>query len=335
MNSFEYASPQSEADAVELLSIPGETTAVLAGGTDLFNLLRADLITPKRVVDLKNVKSMQGVTEVADGLLVGALTTLDDLKKHPLLQPYQSLLQVVDGVHSIQVQANGTLGGDLCLLPNCWYYRNGYGLLGTHEGESLVAGGRNQFHAIFGNRGPAMFVSASRFAPALIAWGAKARIIGPAPGQVSMLPLEYFFVSPRTENQGVNVLQPGQVLSHVWLPAAESSLSASYEVLQMEGLDWPLASAAVRLEISAGIVREAKIVLGHVAPTPWVAHDAAVAITGKGVTEESASAAADAAVARATPLSENEYKVQIARAAVKRALLRAAGQMEGASHDVA
>jgi xanthine dehydrogenase YagS FAD-binding subunit len=333
MNSFEYASPRTEEEAVEMLSAHGGNTAILAGGTDLFNLLRADCIAPSRVVDIKNIRSMQGVTAKGRGLLVGALTTLDEILFHPLLKPYESLAQVADGVHSIQIQAMGTLGGDLCHLPNCWYFRNGYGLLGQRNGESLPADGRNEFHAVMGNRGPAKFVSASRFAPALIAWGAIARIAGPEPGQVSELPLEYFYVSPKSADQGVTVLQPGQILTHVLIPDPTHDnflSSATYEVLQLEGLDWPLASAAVCLETSGGVVREARIVLGHVAPTPWVSLDAAAALTGREIGEQAAQAAGNAAVAGATPLSENDYKVQIARTAVKRAILRAAGQLEGA-----
>jgi len=330
MNSFEYASPRTEAEAVELLNEHEGQTAVLAGGTDLINLLRANLIAPRRVVDIKNIASLQGVTAVSDGLLVGALTTLEDVLAHPLLAPYRSLLHVADAVHAIQVQSVGTLGGDLCHLPNCWYFRNGYGLLGESEGKSLVAAGRNQYHAILGNRGRAKFVSASRFAPACIAWQAKVRIVGPRPDDVALVPLEYFYVTPKSADQAVTVLRPGQLVTHLWLPyATENSASASYEVLQLEGLDWPLASAAVWMETSGGIVRDARVVLGHVAPTPWVSLDAAQAILGKVIDQNSASRAAEAAVAHATPLSENEYKVQIARTAVKRALWRAAGHEEG------
>jgi len=330
MNSFEYASPRTEEEAVAMLKAFDGNTAILAGGTDLFNLLRADCLAPKRVVDIKNIDSMQGLTLTSEGVMIGALTTLDEILAHPLLRTYESLLQVADAVHSIQIQSMGTLGGDLCHLPNCWYYRNGYGLLAQKNGESLVAEGRNQFHAVFGNRGPAKFVSASRFAPALIAWGAEARIVGPEPDQVSTVPLEYFFISPKSAGQGVTVLQPGQLLTHILLPEAKEEVaSASYEVLQMEGLDWPLASAGVCLEFVGGVVREARVVLGHVAPTPWVSHDAAEALLGRAIDERSAQAAGDAAALRATPLSENDYKVQIARTAVKRAVLRAAGQLEG------
>jgi xanthine dehydrogenase YagS FAD-binding subunit len=326
MSSFEYARPRTEAEAVELLAEHGSRTVLLAGGTDLHNLLRADLI------DLKNIDSMQGVSLVTGGVMIGALTTIDELLANPLLAGYESVHHVADGIHSIQIQAQGTLGGDLCHLPNCWYFRNGYGLLGLHEGESLVAEGRNEYHAILGNRGPAKFVSASRFAPALIAWGAKVRVVGPAPDQAAMIPLEYFYVTPRSPEQGITVLTEGQFITHIWLPEVHEELaSASYEVLQLEGLDWPLASASVCLETSGGIVRDARIVLGHVAPTPWMSMDAAQALVGQAPTEEAAQAAGDAAVAAATPLTENHYKVQIARTAVKRAVLRAVHQLEGVS----
>src|SRR5690606_14594889 len=120
-----------------------------------------------------------------EGVLIGTLVTLEEMKDSPLLADYRSLIDVVDGVKSIQIQSMGTLGGDLCHLPNCWYFRNGYGLLGMDKGESLVAAGDNRYHAIFGNQGPAKFVSATRFAPAMIAWSAKVRIVGPEPDKVT------------------------------------------------------------------------------------------------------------------------------------------------------
>jgi len=246
-----------------------------------------------------------------------------------LAADYRSLLDVVDGIHAIQIQSRGTVSGDLCHLPNCWYFRNGYGLLGMEDGKSLVETGENQFHAVFGNSGPAKFVSASRFAPGMVAWGAKVRLIGPEPDQEEFVPLEYFFVTPRTERQGTTVLKPGQLVSHIWLPAAGNSLSSTYEVLELEGLDWPLAAAACTLNLEGGIVRDARIVMGHVAPVPWIAHEAAKALLGHPVTEETAAMAGEIAVAHATPLSGNDYKVQLAKTAVKRSMLKATGQLEG------
>ena len=330
MKNFEFASPQTEAEAVGLLHDHGGRTAVFAGGTDLVGLLQSDLVSPERVVDVRKVSSMQGVRREADGLWVGALTTLDDVMASPLLKPYLSLVQVADAHHAIQIQSSGTLGGDLCHLPNCWYYRNGYGLLAMKDGESLVETGDNRYHAILGNSGPAKFVNASRFAPALIAWGAKVRIIGPGPQDEDVVPLEYFYIAPKSANQGNTILKPGQLISHIWLPEIEPThVSASYEVLQLEGLDWPLATAAVTMDVEGGIVRAARVVLGHVAPTPWVSQEAASLLKNQRVTEDLANAVGAAAVSKATPLSNNEYKVQIARTAVKRAVLKAVGQLEG------
>lgn len=330
MKNFEFASPRTEAEAVGLLNDHNGRTAVLAGGTDLVGLLQADVVAPERVVDIRNVESMQGVREELDGIWIGALTTLDDVLTSTLMKPYLSVIQVADAHHAIQVQSSGTLGGDLCHMPNCWYYRNGYGLLAMKDGESLVETGENRYHAIFGNKGPAKFVNASRFAPALIAWGAKVRVIGPGPNDAEVIPLEYFYISPKSANQGITLLKPGQLISHVWLPTAESThYSASYEVLQMEGLDRPLAAASVTMDIEAGVVRTARVVLGHVAPTPWVSQEAASILRGQSLTLELANAAGAAAVSRATPLSNNEYKVQIAKTAVKRAILKAAGLLEG------
>ncbi|MFO1021291.1 MAG: FAD binding domain-containing protein [Planctomycetales bacterium] len=330
MKSFEYVSPRTESEMVALLNEPKKSCAILAGGTDLVPLMKASLVEADRVVDIRNVETMQGIQEDAEGTWIGALAVLDDVLKHPLLGNYESVRQVADGVHAIQVQSSGTVGGDLCLLPNCWYFRNGYGLLGMKDGESLPATGENRYHAILGNKGPAKFVSASRLAPALIAWGAKVRIVGPTEDKVELLPLEYFFQAPKTNTQGVTVLKRGQLLTHVWLPKwKEGFVSGTYEALQSNGLDWPLAAASSTLEIVGGLVRQARVVLGHVAPTPWLSPEAASTLIGQPVNEATASRAADAAVADATPLSENGYKVQIARAAVKRSLLRSVGQLEG------
>ena len=335
MRPFEYAHPETEAQAVELLNDHDGNTAILAGGTDLIGLMKQELLSPERVVDLQHVESMRGIAHTPDGVSIGALTTLEEIADSQLVVDYPSLLNVVDGHRSIQIQSMGTLGGDLCHLPNCWYFRNGYGLLALENGESLVEEGDNRYHAILGANGPAKFVSASRFAPALIALGAQVRILGPGPEDEETVPLEYFYITPKTESQGVNVMKPGQFISHVLLPAPISSgtqlakQSAAYEVLEIEGLDWPLVAAACSLEIEDGIVRDAKVVLGHVAPTPWVSHEAASAIIGRPLTEETADEAGRAAVASARALSKNEYKIWQAKTAVKRALLAAAGLPTG------
>jgi len=329
MRPFEYAHPETEAEALAFLNDTKAETAVLAGGTDLIDLMKRDLLAPGRLVDLKNVAEYAGISAADGGVLIGALTTLEEMQDSPLLNGYRSLLDVADRIRAIQLQSNGTLGGDLCHLPNCWYFRSGYGLLALQDGKSLPEIGDNRYHAVFGNSGPAKYVAATRFAPALIAWAARVRIAGPKPGKEQWLPLESFYRTPRTNRQGMTVLKPGQVLTHVWLPEAGRFTSATYEVLQSEGLDWPLASAAVTLQTELGVVRDARIVLGSVAPVPWVAQPAALQLAGKSVNAETADSIGELAVVDATALSMNEYKVQLAKTAVKRALLRATDQPEG------
>ena len=337
MRSFEYARPETEAEALELLAEHNGNTAVLAGGTDLMSLLKRDVLQPARVVDLKNIPSLRGVKLHDNGILIGANVTLEDIEQHALTADYRSLLDVIDGIRAIQITSNGTIAGDLCQLPHCWYFRHGYGLLALENGQSLVATGDNRYHAILGNSGPAKFVSASRFAPPMIAWDAKVRVVTQARSasegiattgvQEEWLPLEYFFITPKTNSQGVTVLQPGQMITHLWLPAASDTRSATYEVLQLEGLDQPLASAAVCLGLDGGVVRSARIALGQVAPTPWIAHEVSKWLVGQRLTSDIAETAGRMAVAKATPLSHNDYKVRLAQTAVKRALLKATNQL--------
>lgn len=328
MTNFEYACPETEQDAVEMLREAGEAAAVLAAGTDLVTLLKTDVVQPQRVVDISRIESLRGIEATDDGVVIGALTTLEDISESPILADYPCLRDVVAGIRALQIQQNGTLGGDLCHLPNCWYFRNGYGLLGRENGKSLTDSGDNRYHAIFGNSGPAKFVSASRFAPGLIAWHAEVRIAGPGPQDEDWLPLQDFYTTPRTDRHGISVLKAGQFITHIRLPQRDRTLSATYEVLEMQGLDWPLAAAACALEFDdSGLVRRAKIVLGHVAPTPWVSEPAVSALIGQPITPDTATAAGRAAVSEATPLWNNQYKVQLAQTAVKRALLRATGQL--------
>ena len=322
MKAFEYAAPRDEAGVLALLSSEPGHTEVLAGGTDLVGLMKKMLVTPDRVVNIKEVASMRGVSADSTGVTIGATTNLDDLLDSPALDAYSAIKQAIAGMNSPQLQAQGTIGGDLCQRPRCWYFRNGYGLLGASR---LVAGGENRFHAIFGNSGPAKYVHPSRLAPALIALGARVRIAGPGEFDEALLPLEAFFQTPRLERDRQHVMQANQLLTHIVLPSADGVVSATYEVRHGEGADFPLAAAAAALVLEGGIVREASVVLGHVAPTPLISASAAKVLQGRLLTAELACEAGEAAVASATPLSDNGYKVQLARVSVERAILRAAG----------
>ncbi len=197
---------------------------------------------------------------------------------------------------------------------------------------SFLVKGDNRYAAILGNDGPAYFVSPSTIAPVLIALGAKIRIYSAkASGAgVRELLLEKFFVTPTKEGQREHDLKPGEMVIELIVPPPSKSLKASsYEVRQRAAFDWPLAHAAVALEMDGDTVKSARIVLGQAAPVPWVSEEAAAALVGKPVNNDTAMAAANAAVAKAKPLSHNKYKVTLAKAAVKRAVINAAAGRVG------
>jgi xanthine dehydrogenase YagS FAD-binding subunit len=327
MKAFEYAAPRHEADVLELLSPESGASEILAGGTDLIPLMKKMIVTPARVVNIKEVRTLSGIQADSTSVTIGAVTRLDEILNSPELDDCTALKQAVANISSQQLQEQGTLGGELCQRPRCWYFRNGFGLL-AREGR-LIAEGKNRYHAIFGNSGPAKFVNPSRLAPGLIALGAQIRILGPGSQAETWLPLEDFFRTPRHEQQREIVLSPNQLVAQIRIPRPEGLQSATYDVRHGEGPDYPLASAAAGLRISGGVVQEARIVLGQVAPTPRVAYEAAEQLLGRAVNHTTAQLAADVAVADATPLSDNRFKVQLARTAVKRAVLMAAGLETG------
>ncbi len=324
MKNFEYAQPRTESEAVALLADAKRETAVLAGGTDLVGLMKRMIVTPDRVVDICRIDSLKQIERDVDGnFWIGAAVCLDEFLDDPLTDEFPSAKQVIQGISSIQLQSQGTLVGELLRRPNCWYFRGGHGLLA--ENRRTVVDGDNRYHAILGNRGPAKFVNASRLAPALITLGAQARIVGPEPDTEQFLNLASLFKTPVTDGERENVLRAGQLLTHVIIPPHGPRLSAAYEVRHGEGPDQPLAAAAVSIDVNGGRVRSARIVLGQVAPVPWISANAASSLAGQVISEETAAIAGFEAVAGAFALSENEYKIQLAQVAVKRAILRAAG----------
>jgi xanthine dehydrogenase YagS FAD-binding subunit len=323
MQNFEYANPSTLQEATGLLSAKWGEADVLAGGTDLISCMKDHLHTPKRVVNIKGIKELEGISKSDAGLRIGALVTMDELAKNADVKAMaKALSDAAAGIPSPQIRHMGTVGGDLCQRPRCWYYRQGFGLLGQQDGKSLVSMGENRFHSIFGS-GPAYFVSASSLGPALIALGAKVKLVGPKGPRE--LPASAFFIVPQNENQREIALHPDEILTEITVPAGAIK-SATYEVRQKEALDWPLATASVVLHMKGNAVGSAKVVLGHVAPKPWDSADAAKTLAGKSISDSTAEAAGKAAVAGAQPLSQNAYKVTLARVAVKRALLDAAKQ---------
>jgi xanthine dehydrogenase YagS FAD-binding subunit len=324
MRSFEYASPTTKEQAVALLGATWGQAEVLAGGTDLLALMKDDVVRPKRIVNIKQIKEMNGVNATSQGLRIGALTALGELADNVnVIKDYPALAEAINDAASPQIRNMATLGGNLCQRPRCWYFRGGFGLLPKNEaGKDLVTDGENRYHAIIGNDGPAKFVSPSTIVPVLVAYGASVRLSGSkGPRDI---PLEQFYVIPKTETEREHDLKPNEILSEIVLPPPRELRVAHYEIRQKQAFDWPLAVAAVALKMNGSSVESARVVIGYVAPIPWRSAEAERVLTGTVISEDTAKAAAEAALQKATPLSHNAYKIQLAKVAVKRAILKAA-----------
>jgi xanthine dehydrogenase YagS FAD-binding subunit len=286
--------------------------------------MKEGIHAPKRVINIKGIRELDGIRKTRSGVRIGSIVTLDELIENPLIRAeYPALRTAAQGVASLQVRNLGTVGGDLCQRPRCWYFRNGYGILATdNAGRSLARDGDNRYHAIFGNQGPACFVSASSLGPPLVALGATLRLVSSA-GARNVEAAKFFVVPARPDEREVT-LQPNEILTDIIIPH-RTSVNATYEVRQKESLDWPLASASVALTLKSRSITAARVVLGHVAPIPWIATKAEELLRGQIFTADTVEKASWAAVSEASPLRHNAYKVRLARVAVKRALLAAAG----------
>jgi len=326
MENFEYANPATLQEALSLLGGAWTDAAVLAGGTDLISLMKDGVYAPKRLVNIKTIKELSGLAASKDGVRIGATFTLEELLENPTIRAqYPALHDAARGIASPQIRNMGTAGGDLCQRPRCWYFRAGYGLRPMAGDKSLIAEGENRYHAIYGTS-PVYFVSASSLGPPLVALGAKVKIASPEGKRE--IKVEQLFVVPQNGSDREISLKPNEILTEITVPLTPNLKSATYEVREREAMDWPLVAASVALKMKGSTVESGRIVLGAVGPTPFVAEGASQMLAGKTINEATAEEIGKAAVADAKPLSQNGYKVQLGKVAVKRALLQATGQLK-------
>jgi xanthine dehydrogenase YagS FAD-binding subunit len=321
LKAFAYVNPANEKDAVAALSSERGRFLPMAGGMDLLGLMKDYIVSPERIVNLKN---LDGTIAASDsGLRIGAAVKLADLAEHAAARRlFPALTTAADEVGTPQIRNMGTVGGNIMQRPRCWYFRNEeFNCLKKGGSRCYAVEGENQYHAIFGD-GPCHIVHPSSLAVPVMAYGGRFRVLGPSGARE--VDAGEFFQLPNVNLYGEAALQPNEILTHVILPAP-GQRSATYEVRFKQSHDWPLAIAAVNLTMDGAVVRSARIVMGAVAPVPWRVQAAERLLTGKTITEAVAVDVATAAVAGAKPLSGNAYKIQIAKTAVKRALLRAAG----------
>jgi xanthine dehydrogenase YagS FAD-binding subunit len=331
MKNFEWASATSVNEAVEMLRSapksrdPDEAARPIAGGQDLITTMNEYIERPSRVVNLKTIPELGQIEATDKGLTIGALVTLSQLEEHPLVRKnYPGLVQAAQSAATGQIRNLGTVGGNLCQRPRCWYFRLEHVICLKKGGSRCYAAdeqGENKFNAILGG-GPSYIVHPSDLAPMLVALGASVTIAGEG-GANRDLPLEDFFTLPSEGNlRRENVLKAGEIITHIMVPASPVAARSTYlKFKERDSLDFATASVAAAVELADDkTVKAARLVLGGVAPIPWRIENAEKTLTGKKLETKALDEAAQLALEGAKPLSRNAYKVPLTQALVRRAL---------------
>lgn len=314
---FELLSPRSLDEAVELGERHDDDCALLAGGTDLLDQLKQQRRTPRYVINLKTIPGLRTLAVTGERISIGALTTVSELERSAdLTRLCPGLVAAASRVATPQIRNVATLGGNLLQDSRCPYYRGPWYCYRAGGIQCDAHHGMNQEHAIFGgNR--CYTVSPSDTAPALIALDATVQIHGRVPREISVQDL---FVPPSENITIMHRVAPGEVLSQVTVPVRAGTRSTFIKYAMRNSWDFAIASVGAALRVEAGIVRDARIVLGGVAPVPWRAMAAERTIEGNPLATATIESAAQAAIAEAHPLAHNEYKVALVRALVRSAL---------------
>jgi len=329
MNSFQWANAGSIDDAVKLLK-PADSKAdvdqqpmPMSGGQDLLTSLKSYIVRPPRVVNLKTIQGLDKIeSDGKGGLKIGALTTLVAIEEHPEVRAkYPGLAEAAFSIGSPQIRNLGTVGGNLCQRPRCWYFRlENYNCRKKGGEECFAKGGENKYNAIFGG-GKSNYVHPSDLAPMLVALDASVTIAG-AEGKRDV-PLKDFFILPSVNVRRENVLKEGEIVTEIHIPAATSNRSTYLKFKERDSLDFAIASVAAAVDLDADkTVKQARIVLGGVGTIPWHVPAAESYLLGKKLTDDVASQAAKIALQGAKPMEQNEYKIPLTQTLVRRALAR-------------
>jgi xanthine dehydrogenase YagS FAD-binding subunit len=334
MKAFEWSAPRTLDEAVRQLGAgasikdPDERPQLLAGGQDLLTSMKEGIVRPPTVVNLKGVPGLDKIEDLGPkGLRIGALVTIVDLAENKAVRAaYPGLAEAAKAIASPQIRNIGTVGGNLCQRPRCWYFRLEHVVCLKKGGDTCYsASGENKYNSIFGE-GPSYIVHPSDLAPMLVALGGVATLYG-AKGERTV-PLDKFFTMPgQGDIRRENVLAADEILTRIEVPAsAVAKRSAYLKFRERPSLDFAMSSVAAALDLGGdGKVREARLVLGAVAPIPWRVTKAEESLKGQAANDAAFAKAADLALEGAAPLSQNEYKIPLTKTLVRRALAQAAG----------
>lgn len=322
MPPFDLYQPARIEDALSLAGRLGAEAWILAGGLDSLERFKDRIKRPRAVIDLGRIETLRGLRQEKNGdWIIGPMTTLTTVSRHPVLREHFGLLATAAGeVASPQIRNQGTIGGNISQDTRCWYYRGGWTCYRA-GGNICYAGtpkGMNREHAIFGAR-RCVAVSPSDTAPALVALEARLTIQN-ATGRREVA-AEDFFVGPADDITRLNILEPGDLLTEIRLPRTWAGATFYFEKVRDRPVwDFPLVNIAAALRQSGGRIEKARFVLGAVAAKPWRLTKVEAAVAGRSK-DDAAVTAEKIAVAGAVPLTRNSYKLALTRNLVKRAIL--------------
>lgn len=320
MNRFDWVNANTVDQA--LASVTDES-AFKAGGVDLLDLMKDGIASPSRLVNIRQISGLDQISEDDKGLRIGPLATLTQIEEHPaILKKYAALSEAASRIATPQIRNMATVGGNLVQRPRCWYFRSEDFHCRKKGGTHCFAqDGENDYHAIFDNRVCAI-IHPSGIAVPLVAMNGHVEITTKK-GKREVA-LEEFFISPTRDVHHENILEPGELITAILVPSTDAR-TAYYKQGEKESFDWPIADVAVALSMQGSRCSRASIVLGGAAPYPYRAKAAEAKLNNSEITEDSARAAAESAMANAMPLEKNAYKIPIFEAIVRRTILRAAG----------
>jgi xanthine dehydrogenase YagS FAD-binding subunit len=321
MPVFELFQPGTVDDAIRLLDQHGSDALVLAGGLDSMDWLKDRLRKPRAVIDLGQIKELRGIKEVNGGLEIGAMTPLTEVVHHPVVRDkFGLLMQAAELVASPQIRNQGTIGGNVSQDTRCWYYRGGWNCYraGGNICYADTPTAVNREHAIF-DADRCVAVSPSDTAPALVALDAQ-MVVRSRRGE-RVINAEEYFRGPAIDIQHMTVLQPGDLLTAIRIPATFAGAQFYFEkVRDRQVWDFPLVNVASAIKPDGGNIGGIRLVVGAVAATPKRLKNVEVAVTGKPRNEDTAAMAGNMAVEGAQTLRYNGYKVPLMRNLVKRAI---------------
>jgi len=316
--SFSYIQARSIDEAIRYLSLDGARPH--AGGTDLLGCLRNRVFEAATVVSISGLKELKGIAATPDrGLRIGSLTTIAEVARHPVIaSKYRALSMAAAEVASPQLRNQGTIGGNLCQKPRCWYYRGEFHCLRKGGDKCYAVEGENLYHCIFGGEN-CFIVHPSDTAPALVALQASVTIAGPN-GRRSVA-VENFHVPPSEDYTRETVLEPAEIVTEIVLPPPADGLRSSYrKVRARRAWDFALAGVALAIAFNGDQATDARMVLSGAAPVPWRATAAEKAIQGGRLDSDRAAKAAEEAVKNAEPMEQNEYKIPLLRGLIEQEL---------------